>query len=62
MVILGNLFYFNIFNFASSDSLLIELGESFINLSVLIHLVCLVTEPNGFISSDYLYCICLSVH
>ena len=35
--------------------LLIELDESFINLSVLIHLVCLVTEPNGFISSDNLF-------
>ena len=29
-----------------------ELDESFINLSVLIHLVCLITIPNGFISSD----------
>ena len=40
-----------------------ELDESFINLSVLIHLVCLITEPNGFISSDYLfYIVCLFIH
>ena len=38
----------------------IELDESFINLSVLIHLVCLVTEPNGFISSDNLFYIVCS--
>ena len=40
-----------------------KLDESFINLSVLIHLVCLVTEPNGFISSDNLfYIVCLFIH
>ena len=33
---------------------------SHINLSVLIHLVCLVTEPNGFISSDNLFYIVCS--
>ena len=43
--------------------LLIELDESFIDLSVLIHLVCLVTVPNGFISSDNMFCIvCLFMH
>ena len=42
--------------------LLIELNESFITLSVLIHLVCLVTEPNGFISSDNtFYIVCLFI-
>ena len=35
--------------------LLIELDESFITSSVLIHLVCLITEPNGFICSDNLF-------
>ena len=42
--------------------LLIELNDLFINLSVLIHLVCLVTIPDGFISSDNLFCIvCLFI-
>ena len=59
----GHLHIFNILNFGSSDPLLMELDESFINLSVLIHLVCLVTEPNGFISSDNLfYIVCLFIH
>ena len=31
-------------------------------LSVLIHLVCFVTVPNGFISSPHLIFYCLSVH
>ena len=49
----GQFVLISIFSFlAHLIYLLIELDESFINLSVLIHLVCLVTKPNGFISSD----------
>ena len=56
MVMFGNLFIISIFSIlAHLIYLLIELYESFINLSVLIHLVCLVTAPNGFISLDNLF-------
>ena len=58
-VLSGNVWQFMIFSIFSILAhliyLLIELGESIINLSVLIHLVCLITEPNGFINSGNLF-------
>ena len=65
-VLNGNVWQFTLISIFSILAhliyLLIELDESIINLSVLIHLVCLITEPNGFISSDNLFSIGLSVH